>query len=141
MWNILNICRCNLIVQVYYVVRLNDQMYKIIYFYDAGEVIPIINLCSEDLKAETFYKRFLLMCLLSYEGFNSFPKEIYISEHTCTRCYLYTAWRHITRAFATVTISLTSVSVCRIRTCCCTIESDVPWHTFWKTMYIIIMLV
>lgn len=66
-------------------------MYKIIFFYDAGEVIPIINLCSEDLKAETFYKRLLLMCLLSYEGFNSFPKEIYISEHTCTRCYLYTA--------------------------------------------------
>lgn len=55
-------------------------MYKIIFFYDAGEVIPIINLCSEDLKAETFYKRFLLMCLLSYEGFNSFLKK-FISQN------------------------------------------------------------
>lgn len=58
MWNKLNIYGCTQIVQVYHVIRLSDQMYTIIYFHDAREVISIINLGSEDLKAGISYKRF-----------------------------------------------------------------------------------
>lgn len=46
----------------------------------------------------------------------------------------YSLW-YITRVIAAVTISLTPVSICRIRTSNCTILSSVSWHTFYIKIF------
>lgn len=59
--------------------------------------------------------------------------NFYVST-TCknTCCYWFTSVRHITHFLVTVTETLASVSICRIRTNSSTIYPNVSRHTCWN---------